>query len=170
MKIEASLLWLHLRPVESQSSSHMARGEDLLLEVHWFEIRKPCFKSQFCHFSAIRILATYLHFLHLGCSHLTGMIISMWSMEHDVNVKLLFSRSVLSDSLRPHGLQPSRLLCPWNSPGRNIGVGCHFLLQGIFLMQGSNLCLLHCRWILYPLSHQFKLIHMKMNSLFFLVT
>ena len=133
MKIEASLLWLHLRPVESQSSSHMARGEDLLLEVHWFEIRKPCFKSQFCHFSAIRILATYLHFLHLGCSHLTGMIISMWSMEHDVNVKLLFSRSVLSDSLRPHGLQPSRLLCPWDFPGKNTGVGCHFLLQGIFL-------------------------------------
>ena len=42
--------------------------------------------------------------------------------------------------------------CPWNSPGKNTGVGCHFLLQGIFLNQGLNpwlLCLLHCRWILY---------------------
>ena len=34
-----------------------------------------------------------------------------------------------SDSLRPHGLQPTRLLCPWDSPGKNPGVGCHFLLQ-----------------------------------------
>ena len=38
--------------------------------------------------------------------------------------------SVVSDSLRPYGLQPARLLCPWNSPGKNTGVGCHALLQG----------------------------------------
>ena len=37
---------------------------------------------------------------------------------------------VLSDSLQPHGLQPARLLCPWDSPGKNTRVGCHFLLQG----------------------------------------
>ena len=35
----------------------------------------------------------------------------------------------MSDSVRPHGLQPTRLLCPWDSPGKNNGVGCHFLLQ-----------------------------------------
>ena len=40
--------------------------------------------------------------------------------------------------LRPHGLQPTRLFCAWNSPGKNTGVGCHFLLQGIFPTQGSN--------------------------------
>ena len=40
------------------------------------------------------------------------------------------SRSVMSDSLRPHGLQPTRLLHPWDSPGKSTGVGCHFLLQG----------------------------------------
>ena len=51
--------------------------------------------------------------------------------------------SVVSDSLWPHGLQPTRLLCPWNSPSRNTGVGCHFLLQRIFPTQGLNLCLLH---------------------------
>ena len=39
------------------------------------------------------------------------------------------SCSVMTDSLRPHGVHPSRLLCPWNSPGKNTGVGCHFLLQ-----------------------------------------
>ena len=51
--------------------------------------------------------------------------------------------SVVSDTLRPHGLEPARLLCPWDFPGKNTEVGCHFLLQGIFLTQGSNLHLLH---------------------------
>ena len=37
--------------------------------------------------------------------------------------------SVMSDSVRPHGLQPTRLLRPWDTPGKNTGVGCHFLLQ-----------------------------------------
>ena len=39
------------------------------------------------------------------------------------------SRLVVSDSLRPCRLQPARLFCPWNSPGKNAGVGCHFLLH-----------------------------------------
>ena len=64
------------------------------------------------------------------------------------------SCSVVSDSLQPHRLSPARLLCPWHSPGKNIGVSCHFLLQGIFLTQGLNLGLLNCRQILYCLSHQ----------------
>ena len=41
----------------------------------------------------------------------------------------------MSDSLRPHGLMPTRLLCPCDFPGKNTGVGHHFLLQGIFLTQ-----------------------------------
>ena len=53
------------------------------------------------------------------------------------------SHSAVSDSLRPHGLQPARLLCPWDSPGKNTGVGCHALLQGIFPTQGLNPLLLH---------------------------
>ena len=40
--------------------------------------------------------------------------------------------------MQPHRLYPTRLLCPWNSPGKNTGVGCHFLLQGIFPTQGWN--------------------------------
>ena len=51
--------------------------------------------------------------------------------------------SVVSDSLRPRGLQPARLLCPWNFAGKNIGAGCYFLLQGIFPTQGINLHLFH---------------------------
>ena len=48
----------------------------------------------------------------------------------------------------------SRLLCPWDFPGKHTGVSCYFLLQGIFPMQGLNPGLLHYRQILYYLSHQ----------------
>ena len=48
----------------------------------------------------------------------------------------------------------TRLLHPWDSPGENTGVGCHFLLEGIFPTQGSNPHLPHCRQMLYPPSHQ----------------
>ena len=70
------------------------------------------------------------------------------------------SHSVMSDSLRPHGLYPTRL-CLWDSPGKNTGVGSHSLLQGIFLTQGSNLGLLHCRQILYCLRPQSTRWHLK---------
>ena len=59
------------------------------------------------------------------------------------------SCSVVSDSLRPHGLYSL-----WNSPGQNTGVGSLSLLQGIFPTQGLNPGLLHCRQILYQLSHK----------------
>ena len=59
------------------------------------------------------------------------------------------SHSVMSDSLQPHGLYSPR-----NSPGQNTGVGSLSLLQGIFPTQGSNPGLLHCRQILYQLSHK----------------
>ena len=56
--------------------------------------------------------------------------------------------SVTSDSLWPHGLEPTRLLCPWGSTGKNTGVGYHAFLQRIFPIQ-EDLHLLHCRQILY---------------------
>jgi len=58
----------------------------------------------------------------------------------------------MSDSLRPHGQWPSRLLCSWDFKGKNNGVGFHALPQGIFLTQGWNTCLLH-------------LLHWQMGSL-----
>ena len=61
-------------------------------------------------------------------------------VSHSNRVRLLVSRTWL--------------LCPWNSPGKNTGVGCHSLLHGIFPTQGSNPGLPHCRKILYHLSHQ----------------
>ena len=58
----------------------------------------------------------------------------------------------MSDSLRPCGLYPARLLCPWDFSGKNTGVGCHFLLQGIFPTQGSTPCLLRWQADSLPLS------------------
>ena len=66
---------------------------------------------------------------------------------------LLFSRSVMSDSWRTHGLEPTRLLHLWNSPGKNTGVGCPFLLQRIFPTQGLTPHLLHWQVDFLLLSH-----------------
>ena len=60
----------------------------------------------------------------------------------------------MRNSLQSHGLQPIRLLCPWDFSGKDTGVVCHFLLQGIFPTKGLNPGLLHCRQILYQLSSQ----------------
>ena len=98
-------------------------------------------------FSRIKILSKYnlIHILsniNLGC--------------------VCVSRSVLSDFLWPNGLQPSRLLCPWNSPGKNTGVDCHSLFQRVFTTQGLNSGLLHCRQILYHLRYREVLAHLKL--------
>ena len=60
----------------------------------------------------------------------------------------------MSDSVRTYGLHHARVLCPWVSPGKNIGMDWHAFLQEIFLIQGSNPDLFHCRQILYLLRHQ----------------
>ena len=96
------------------------------------------------------IMWTFLHILSpvlfSFCSMFSSFLVC-WCAVH--------SRSVVSDSSRPFGQQPAKLLCPWDCSGKNTGVDCHFLLQGIFQTQGSNLgllCLLHCRQILYYLE------------------
>ena len=66
---------------------------------------------------------------------------------------LLVAQSCLT-LCNPMDCSPARLICPWNSLGKNTGVGCHSLPQGIFLSRESNPGLLHCRQILYNLSHQ----------------
>ena len=73
-----------------------------------------------------------------------------------VKMSMGVTRSVLflSDSLQLPGMYPTRLPCPWNCPGPKTRVGYHSLLQEIFLTQRLNLGLLHCRQILYHLSHQ----------------
>ena len=85
--------------------------------------------------------------LHIMTAKYTTVLFE-WKWKVNVN------HTVISTSLWSHGLQPARLLCPWNSPGKSPGVGSHSLLQGIFPSQESNLGLLHCRQILYCLSHE----------------
>ena len=65
----------------------------------------------------------------------------------------------MPDSLQPHGLYS-----PWNSPGKNTGVGSLSLFQGIFATQGSNPGLLHCRQILCHLSYQGRWIKINYAS------
>ena len=71
-----------------------------------------------------------------------------------------FSLSLVAKSyltlLQPHGLYLASLLCPWDSPGNNTGVGWHFLLQGIFPTQELNPGLLHCMQIFYWLSYDYR--------------
>ena len=69
---------------------------------------------------------------------MVGPLLSRYTM-HACVLRL----SVMSNSLQPHGLYPTRFFCPWDFPGKDTGVGCHFLLQGIFLTQGWSLYLLH---------------------------
>ena len=74
------------------------------------------------------------------------------------------ARSVVSDSVTLWTGTRQAPLCPLDFPGKNTGVGSHFLYQGIFLNQGLNLCLLHRRLILYPLSHQGSSKWLKQSS------
>ena len=88
------------------------------------------------------VLSLFTHFLY-----------SMYLCKYVYVCMYVLSCSVMSNSLEPIYL--TRLLCSCDSPGKNTGVHCHFLLQGIFPIQGSNmrlLCLLHCKWILYLLN------------------
>ena len=64
--------------------------------------------------------------------------------------------SVVSDSVRPHRRQPTRLLCPWDSPGKNAGVGCHFLLQCMKVESESEVSLSRVRFLATPWTADFQ--------------
>ena len=92
-----------------------------------------------------RVLIVVSHWTKPGMIYLKYFCLrEKWS-----EVKWSESRSVMSDSLLPHGLYS-----PWTSPGQNPAVGSLSFLQGIFPTQGLNPGLLHCRQILYQLSHK----------------
>ena len=98
-----------------------------------------------CSVVLMSCLSTFLEPQDL--SSLSSMIFLKSTGSHAcMHAKLLWLCPILCD---PMELQPARLLCPWDSPGKNTGVGCHFLLREIFSTQESNPGLLHCRQILY---------------------
>ena len=68
---------------------------------------------------------------------------------------LLLSRLVVSDSMRPHRQHPTRLPHPWDSPGKNIGVGCHFLLQCMQVKSQSEVAQL-CPILSDPMDHSLQ--------------
>ena len=72
------------------------------------------------------------------------------------------AQSVVSDFFQTHGLQPTRLLCPWNFPGKTTGAGYYFFLQGIFSTQGLNMSLLHWQTDSIPQSHLGSISWVKM--------
>ena len=110
------------------------------------------------HFSSVRLCVTPEMAAHqappsLGFSrqeHWSGLPFPSPMHESE---KWKWSRSVMSDSSRAHGLQPTRLLCPWDFPGKSTGVGCHCLLRScihecicIFThlyMTHTHVCILH---------------------------
>ena len=67
--------------------------------------------------------------------------------------------AVVSSSLRLHGLWPPGSSCPWDFPGKNTGMGCHFLVQGIVLTQGPNLRLRLGWQVLYHWATWEALLH-----------
>ena len=110
---------------------------------------------------------TYCQNLDMGSEHLTPLgetlqysyfpvcgLPTRNIMGFDYITTLLLLPVSLWFLLYAFGPEPARLLCPWNFPGKNTGVGSHSFLQGIFLTQGSNPGLLHWQQILYCLSHQ----------------
>ena len=86
-------------------------------------------------------LGSFTLILVSGRFNYLGFCSEMSFKRFEVNqiLKGSVSCSVMSGSLQPHGLQPTTVLCPRDFPGKNSGVGCHFLLHGIFPTQGSNL-------------------------------
>ena len=100
----------------------------------------PPISLSYCpqHLSGLIPLFILLFFIWRGWGQRTGHI-----PHHLTHVRVL-SHSAVSSSLQPRGLWFTGLLYPWDSPGKNTGVRCHFLFQGIFPTQGLNLDLL--RW------------------------
>ena len=89
--------------------------------------------------SCVRICATPYTAVHqappsLGFSRQEHWSVLPFPSPMHESEKWKWSRSVVSDSLRPHGLQPTRLLCPWDFPGKSTGVGCHCFLQNGYLL------------------------------------
>ena len=119
------------------------------------EIRK---RETFCHSCKSDIRLNSLRFVLKiwileQCNWMLQIVSRDKILYESESVKVIVTQSCLT-LWGPHGLQPTRLLCPWDSPGQNTGVGSHSLLQGIFPTQGGNPGLLRCRQILYYLNHQ----------------
>ena len=122
--------------------------------IQGLQAPKPCYNFRnliFLIFPIWHLCNTGFYYSHFKYLFISSRFNSVSTVKANFKWKL---GSVMSDSLQPHGLQPTRLLRPQDFPGKSTGVGCHFLLQMIFPTQGSNPGLSHCRQMLDHLSHQ----------------
>ena len=123
-----------------------------------YQIPGQNFSTYSCPVSSLLSLASNYRILIHSAIKITYICLEskrLWLLSlhwNKLKVKVLVAQ--LCPTLRSCGLQPTTLLCPWDSPGKNPGVGSHSLLQGIFPTQGSNPGLLYRRQTLYHLSHQ----------------
>ena len=106
------------------------------------------------HFAVHTNTKSLYHTSEINMSILPQLKEMIYYVKKDFFLQMyVLSSSVGSDSSQPHRLQPTRFLCPWASLGKNSGVGDHFLLQGIFITEESNSCLLHWQVDSLLLSH-----------------
>ena len=101
----------------------------------------------------------FVRFIMLLCEAIINSFPLLCSIPfYEYSVEIVLVAQSCPTLCNPMDCSPARLLRPWDSPGKNTGVDCHFLFQGIFLTQGSNPGLPHCRQTLYLLRHQGSLV------------
>ena len=132
--VEDSQLWLAPMTITAcgswESSDSLSQGSR---SQNWI----PALESWDSWDEMVGDALTLLLYYYYVCKYVCVLVTQLWPTHRD-----------------SMDCSPSRLLCPWDFPGKNTEVGCHFLLQRIFLTQVLNSDLLHCRQILYHLSHQ----------------
>ena len=118
---------------EEGGSSLFIVGSPPVSSLFWLSMALNCMEWECCKCTNYMCICRYVLILNgwkfksmwFFPSILLSIITSLVSSKPTV-----FSCSLMSDSLKPRGLLPARLLCPWNFPDKNTGVGCYFLLQG----------------------------------------
>ena len=123
-----------------------------IIHAHIFNFCAVCTFERYTLTSLNQLLQSKLTFDVLVDKALENKNLKCHCWNNSVSAVFSWSRSVASDCLWPHG--PTRLLHPLDFPGKNTGMGCHFLLQEIFPTQGLKLGLPHYGQTLYHLSHQ----------------
>ena len=101
-----------------------------------------------------RLFTTISTWKKRRCTSTDASIKKLWKAHVMEYCACYFVAKLYVILLRPQGLQLTRILCPWDFPGKNIGVCCHFLLQGIFLTQKLKSQFLHWQADYLPLTHQ----------------